>query len=382
MFIEIHMCSCPHAKKSAGPTVLCALADDKFSVLSIGDEWMKFERKTPFMRQRCAGIEFPGDRILANPDEFDQINISSRSFAEHERTDACCELFGRKILKLEMDPQKDVPFAVEMNLHALPGITIATAQLSAMTCRHPVSMIDNDDPVLVFVRSGVVTYRQNGHDTTLRAGEAALTSNGLAGAAIVHSTTGIVNWRISRSLIAPLVANLDDAIGKPLDKTSVAMRLFLGYAGTLSESGRLASANMRRLVGTHLIDLSALVLGAGSEVANGRGVAAARLRGLKEQIVAGIGNRDLTLSRVAADHGISTAYVRKLFGTEGTTFTEFVLGHRLSAAYRMLTNRRFDDRSISAIALDVGFNDISYFNRTFRRAYGASPSDVRAAVLG
>ncbi len=322
---------------------------------------------------------------MASTDEFDHINISSRSFADRERTEAFCELFGRNILKLQMDPQKDVPFDVAMNLRTLPGLAIATARMSAMTCRHPASMIDNDDPVLVFVRSGVATYQQNGHDTTLRAGEAALTSNGVVGTAIGHTRTDIVNWRISRSLIAPFVANLDDVVGKPLDKTSTAMRLFLGYAEILNENEKLASADMRRSVATHLIDLGAIVLGAGSEaaeVAKGRGVAAARLRGIKEQIVAGIGNRDLNLTSVAADNGISTAYVSKLFGAEGTTFTEFVLGHRLSAACRMLTDRRFAERSISSIAHDVGFNDLSYFNRTFRRAYGASPSDVRGAARG
>ena len=34
-------------------------------------------------------------------------------------------------------------------------------------------------------------------------------------------------------------------------------------------------------------------------------------------------------------------------------------------------------QSISAIALKCGFNDISYFNRVFRRRYGCTPSDLR-----
>jgi AraC-like DNA-binding protein len=32
---------------------------------------------------------------------------------------------------------------------------------------------------------------------------------------------------------------------------------------------------------------------------------------------------------------------------------------------------------ISAVAFDCGFADVSYFNRVFRRRYGAAPSDVR-----
>ena len=32
---------------------------------------------------------------------------------------------------------------------------------------------------------------------------------------------------------------------------------------------------------------------------------------------------------------------------------------------------------ISQIAYNVGFNDLSYFNRTFRRRYGVRPTDLR-----
>jgi len=69
-----------------------------------------------------------------------------------------------------------------------------------------------------------------------------------------------------------------------------------------------------------------------------------------------------------------------LFETDGTTFSEFLLGQRLALAYRMLTGPRSGNRPIGSIALDVGFNDLSYFNRTFRRRFGATPSDVRAAA--
>jgi AraC-like DNA-binding protein len=37
---------------------------------------------------------------------------------------------------------------------------------------------------------------------------------------------------------------------------------------------------------------------------------------------------------------------------------------------------------VSSVAFEVGFGDLSYFNRTFRRRFGATPSDVRAARPG
>ena len=43
----------------------------------------------------------------------------------------------------------------------------------------------------------------------------------------------------------------------------------------------------------------------------------------------------------------------------------------------MLRDARSAAHSISSIAHEVGFGDLSYFNRTFRRHYNAAPSDVR-----
>jgi AraC-like DNA-binding protein len=43
----------------------------------------------------------------------------------------------------------------------------------------------------------------------------------------------------------------------------------------------------------------------------------------------------------------------------------------------MLTDPCRAGDKISAIALDAGFSDVSYFNRAFRQAYGDTPSGVR-----
>jgi len=46
----------------------------------------------------------------------------------------------------------------------------------------------------------------------------------------------------------------------------------------------------------------------------------------------------------------------------------------------MLTDLRLAQRSISSVAFEVGFGDLSYFNRAFRRCYGATPSEVRRSA--
>ena len=43
----------------------------------------------------------------------------------------------------------------------------------------------------------------------------------------------------------------------------------------------------------------------------------------------------------------------------------------------MLLSRRFNDKSISEIAYEVGFDDLSWFNRMFRRSFGVVPGGLR-----
>jgi AraC-like DNA-binding protein len=40
------------------------------------------------------------------------------------------------------------------------------------------------------------------------------------------------------------------------------------------------------------------------------------------------------------------------------------------------------ERRISDIAFDCGFNDLSYFNRCFRRRFGAPPTQFRGRTGG
>ena len=67
-----------------------------------------------------------------------------------------------------------------------------------------------------------------------------------------------------------------------------------------------------------------------------------------------------------------------LFEQDGTTFSEYLGLQRLALAHRLLGDPGNDRRKISDIALAAGFGNVSYFNRAFRRLFGATPSDIRS----
>ena len=63
-----------------------------------------------------------------------------------------------------------------------------------------------------------------------------------------------------------------------------------------------------------------------------------------------------------------------MFAAAGTTFSEFVVEQRLLLARRLLLHESARRRKISDIAFTVGFNDLSYFHRTFKKRFGVTPS--------
>ena len=85
----------------------------------------------------------------------------------------------------------------------------------------------------------------------------------------------------------------------------------------------------------------------------------------------------LTVATSAARHGVTPRYVHKLFEDDGRTYSQFVLDVRLERAWEELRGPCAATRTVAAIAGSVGFGDLSYFNRTFRRRYGMTPTEAR-----
>jgi AraC-like DNA-binding protein len=83
---------------------------------------------------------------------------------------------------------------------------------------------------------------------------------------------------------------------------------------------------------------------------------------------------------VAARLGITVRYVHHLLEPTGRSFSEHLLDKRLARVVELLREAGQRHRKIADIAFKVGFKDLSYFNRMFRRKYGGTPSDMRPAA--
>jgi AraC-like DNA-binding protein len=126
-----------------------------------------------------------------------------------------------------------------------------------------------------------------------------------------------------------------------------------------------------------LITLSLDPVYAATPPASIRSARAARLAAVKADIEKQLTDGSPTVATPAARHRISARYLHKLFEDEEMTYSRFILDRRLALAYRTQRQPRSASRTISSIANDAGFGDLYYFNRTFRRRYGITPSGAR-----
>lgn len=98
------------------------------------------------------------------------------------------------------------------------------------------------------------------------------------------------------------------------------------------------------------------------------------LKKVVEVIERELDNHELSVDHLAGELAMSRVQLhRKLKAIIGCSASEFIRGYRLKKAHEYLKGRK---GSVSEIAYSVGFNNLSYFTKTFKGVYKTNPSDL------
>ena len=315
--------------------------------------------------------------------DFRPFQFSTAALPERERLSFCREVFGRQITRIDIEPLADAPLEVEATLRELPGLRMASCvNSSARYLRTPELIADGDDAVPVLINmGGAMTMSQGSREVSLAVGDAVPILNSEPAQTLI--STGWQAVIVPRLALAPLVSAVEDKAMRLIPRDNEALQLLVGYLKIVREDVALSTPELRHLATTHVHDLVAAAIGAsrdGAAIAQERGVRAARLAAVKADVMAHVGDCSLSVNAVAARHGVTPRLIQLMFERDGITFSQFVLERRLAAAHRMLSDPRYVAMTVTAIALVAGFGDLSHFNRSFRRRYGATPSEVRATI--
>jgi AraC-like DNA-binding protein len=312
------------------------------------------------------------------------VRLSTEDFPERDRVAIFREQFGRSQFGLDIAALPEVPFRLTSTMRSLPGAVITSNVGSGVRVWRTREFLADgrDDLIMIMNLQGPSVVAQRGEEIVLDAHSATLGTIGELGGILRPETNNrslIVN--LPRAAIGPLVPHADDAVLRPIAPDCAALRLLIRYAGALLDIDQPLRPELQLYIVDHIYDLVAAAIGGTADaiaIAKGRGIPAARLSAIKADILENLLSRDLSIADVSARHGITPRYLRMLFAGEQTTFSDFVTGCRLALARRRLRDTARAGLTISAIAYECGFGDLSYFNRAFRRHFGMTPSEVRA----
>lgn len=319
---------------------------------------------------------------------FEPFWLMSGLMNHHETSALSQKVLGKVVAHETMRPETQLPFAAQSVLTTRPG-------LGLMSCFQPAlhwSWKQKDGAqqdganerrlLLLRPADGKIIIKHRGNRTSLKAREAMMIEPGPATSLTLVQVSRLDLIELDPSHMARFAGRLEARLMQPMPRSNRGLQVLAHY-GALLLRGLLplTSVELRNLAISHIHDLVALMLQDCSAPPPILAVdrRAGRLAAIKADIETHLEHRDLGIDVIADINGVSPRSIQKLFETESQTFSEYVLQRRLERAWQRLTSAdEGDGFTISSVAFDVGFGDLSYFNRSFRKRFGRSPSQVRA----
>lgn len=278
-------------------------------------------------------------------------------------------------------PEPDRFYGKTEVLHVGDTILTRTAATSVTLDRESRHITrDGRDGVLLLMCTSrqPIGGRQLGREVVVPRGAGSLFSYGHPNSTFARKGASVLSVALPRQR---LPGSIEDCVARPLHAGNQALQMLRGYVGhLLALEGEPLDATLGSAAAQHMIDLVALAIRApesGVDPAHRRGVRAARLAAIRDEMRRRSAEPDLTPDVVALLLRISPRYLQQLLYDEGTTFREELTNLRLQRAFALLTDPAEAHRPVADIAFAVGFAEVSTFYRAFRARFGDTPTGVR-----
>jgi AraC-like DNA-binding protein len=258
-----------------------------------------------------------------------------------------------------------------------PSVTVSDFRCSAVPGDQPYRE-QHGCHSISFVRKGSFGYHSRGRSHDLVAGSFLV---GRPGAEFVCSHDHVCGDECLSFFFAP---ELVDAVGSRAEAWDVGATPPLAELMVLGELAQ-AAADGRSDIGLdevgHLLAQRLVEMVSGKPRKPARVTARDRRRAVEAALwLEANAHREIELEDAARQAGVSPFHFLRMFsGVLGVTPHQYLLRSRLRRAARQLAD---DDKPVTDVAYDVGFNDLSNFVRTFHRAAGVSPLKFRQASRG
>lgn len=228
------------------------------------------------------------------------------------------------------------------------------------------------------ILAGKANLSQAGHVAAMERGDVAILDSTRSYEIDVPSSFDALWVSVPRYRIEGRLTSIEQIMSQRINGSAgIGNLASVMLRSALKEASRISAADANRITNS-LLDLLGLSLACEFATEPSQSVGRkSTLRRIQQYIDDHLDDEALSLDTIAAAHALSSRYVNKLFEREGVSTARWIRMRRLEQCRADLENPEKRNRSISEIAFNHGFGNISSFNRAFKARFNVAPTALR-----
>lgn len=223
--------------------------------------------------------------------------------------------------------------------------------------------------------SGSSVNEQAGKAVDLRPGDCALVDSSRPYSLVFGANTRFIVWRIGAAKLRTFIPEPDDIVSArisgDLPSTRILKQLLEAFSQECKEAVSTDWAGQADSVLLPMLALASRSIQSSRYV---RDPGHALLDRAAEVIDTFLCDPAFGVSSLAVELGVSERYVQRVFGSRGVTPGQFIVERRVERAAELMKR---SDMTITQIAFESGFDDLTQFGRSFRRVMGMTATQFR-----
>nr|WSX54054.1 helix-turn-helix domain-containing protein [Streptomyces sp. NBC_00974] len=314
--------------------------------------------------------------------------VSADELPVRERFDWFSDTLSREVVPTALSTERRAEFQAEAAVLDLGELRVATLGFTPLCSRRTPALIRRGDPAqyqLGLMRRGRASLSQQRNECAVESGDILLWDTSrpsdVRTAAADGGQVRLAMLQLPRSALPLPPDGLSRLLARRIPGDFGVAAILTTFVDALdAHAGECVPAELRRL-STVAVDLVAACLAQHLD-AEAQLPAEVRTRALLQRIHTfidhNLADRWLTPSAIAASHHISVRLLHQLFRGEEETVQARIRRLRLERSRTDLARTGPTALSVHTIAFRWGFSGHAVFSRSFREAYGLSPTEFRA----
>lgn len=322
------------------------------------------------------------DTVLRNTlERLQGQRLCTEELPGRQRLEWLKEVIGREYANVDITPPTDMPLYNDMSIYPWQdGIRLSPIQSNAITLerlpKEP-DRITQDCYFAVLLTRGQYKLEQGGREVFLKPGEISLYDATEPHRITIPGQFSKILISIPRKTLDARVTNLGALTATRLPKTGIASIAASFIQSTVNQLPYTDAEEFQSLA-LPVIDMLTMsykaMQGSVTPLSHHRYYALLRV---KRFVTRNITDTTLDTQTISKAVGLSARYINQLFNEENTSLMRFVSEQRLILSRQLLSSRLYEQSTITELAMQAGFSNVSHFSRVFHQTYGLSPREFR-----